>query len=177
MRRPVVRLKKALYGHPDSGTFWEKHCDMHVRKVGFLPVGEEWPSCYHHPVLKLYLVIYVDDFKLAGPTINLKTGWSLLEKGLTIEPPTPVGVYLGCGHEVGTIKVGGTLARTVTYNMEDFLTSCVSRYLELAGPGTKLRAVSTPFLAEDMNTSLVRKPLHEGPSIKVPLVRSYLSGC
>eukprot|EP00972_Heterocapsa_arctica_P099675 14706046-Heterocapsa_arctica.AAC.1 len=19
----------ALYGHPDSGTFWEKHCDMH----------------------------------------------------------------------------------------------------------------------------------------------------
>ena len=23
MRRPVVQLKKALYGHPDSGTFWE----------------------------------------------------------------------------------------------------------------------------------------------------------
>ncbi len=46
MRRPVVQLKKALYGHPDSGTFWEKHCDKHVRAVGFLPVSEEWPSCY-----------------------------------------------------------------------------------------------------------------------------------
>ena len=23
MERPVVRLELALYGHPDSGTFWE----------------------------------------------------------------------------------------------------------------------------------------------------------
>eukprot|EP00972_Heterocapsa_arctica_P053109 7820795-Heterocapsa_arctica.AAC.1 len=62
-------------------------------------------------------------------------GWSLLQKGLTIETPTPVGVYLGCGHEVGKIKtVGGVIAQTLTYNMEDFLTSCVDRYLELAGP-------------------------------------------
>ena len=29
--RPVVRLVKALYGHPDSGTMWEQHCD---RKYG-----------------------------------------------------------------------------------------------------------------------------------------------
>eukprot|EP00972_Heterocapsa_arctica_P040418 5953313-Heterocapsa_arctica.AAC.1 len=71
MRRPVVQLKKALYGHPDSGTFWEKHCDKHVRAVGFLPVSEEWPSCYFHHKLKLYLVIYVDDFKLAPPTCNM----------------------------------------------------------------------------------------------------------
>ena len=26
-RRPVVLLKKALYGHPVSGTYWEKHCN------------------------------------------------------------------------------------------------------------------------------------------------------
>ena len=26
-KRPVVRLIKALYGHPDSGTYWEQHCD------------------------------------------------------------------------------------------------------------------------------------------------------
>ena len=25
--QPVVRVLKALYGHPDSGTYWEKHCD------------------------------------------------------------------------------------------------------------------------------------------------------
>jgi hypothetical protein len=25
IRKPVVRLIKALYGHPDSGTAWEEH--------------------------------------------------------------------------------------------------------------------------------------------------------
>ncbi len=29
-KNPVVRLKKALYGHPDSGTMWEKNIAMTV---------------------------------------------------------------------------------------------------------------------------------------------------
>ena len=56
-RRPVGRLVKALYGHPDSGTYWEAHCDTMVRKVGYMPVGEGWPSCYVRPALKLPLVL------------------------------------------------------------------------------------------------------------------------
>ena len=51
-KRPVVRLVKALYGHPDAGTFWEQHCDESVRSMGFQPVGEEWPSVYTHPELQ-----------------------------------------------------------------------------------------------------------------------------
>ena len=78
MKRPAVLLKKALYGHPDSGTFWEQHCDQHVCSVGYRPVGPEWPSCYYHDELGLFLVIYVDDFKLAGPTENLQAGWDLI---------------------------------------------------------------------------------------------------
>ena len=34
---PVVRLKKALYGHADSGGYWERHCDSGLQKVGFVP--------------------------------------------------------------------------------------------------------------------------------------------
>ena len=45
LRRPVCRLKKALYGHPDAGTYWEQTCDAHVQSVGFIPIGPEWPSC------------------------------------------------------------------------------------------------------------------------------------
>eukprot|EP00974_Lingulodinium_polyedra_P027358 2643747-Lingulodinium_polyedra.AAC.1 len=52
MHRPVCRLKKALYGHPDSGTFWEKKCDSHAKSVGFDPLGPEWPSCYFHAKLR-----------------------------------------------------------------------------------------------------------------------------
>ena len=62
MRKPVYRLRKALYGHPDSGTFWEKKFDLHAKSVGFEPVGTEWPSCYFHRSLALFLMVYVDDF-------------------------------------------------------------------------------------------------------------------
>ena len=26
-RDPVVEMKQALYGHPDAGGYWERHCD------------------------------------------------------------------------------------------------------------------------------------------------------
>ena len=167
-KKPVVPLLRALYGHPDSGTMWEVHCDTHVQSVGFKLVGEEWQSCYFHPTLKLYLVVYVDDFKLSGPKENLSQGWSLIRKGLDIEPPVPIGVYLGCSHEEGTMKVGNIVARTMTYNMEDFLSSCVDRYLELAGNGVKLKAASTPFINEDQGTSPQGAPCESGPFCECP---------
>ena len=34
LRRPVCRLLKALYGHPDAGTYWEHKCDAHVKSSG-----------------------------------------------------------------------------------------------------------------------------------------------
>ena len=47
-RRPVCRLAKALYGHPDAGTMREQRCHTAVQKVGFKPLGDEWPSLYFH---------------------------------------------------------------------------------------------------------------------------------
>ena len=44
MRRPVCRLNRARYGHPDAGTFWEQKCDAPLQKVGFTAMGDEWPS-------------------------------------------------------------------------------------------------------------------------------------
>ena len=35
---PVCPLVLALYGHPDSGGYWEKHCDAHLKNVGFEPI-------------------------------------------------------------------------------------------------------------------------------------------
>ena len=43
--------------------------------VGFTEI-DPWRSCFWHDVLKLYLVVYVDDFKLAGPTPAIKKGGS-----------------------------------------------------------------------------------------------------
>eukprot|EP00975_Prorocentrum_lima_P038016 7996360-Prorocentrum_lima.AAC.1 len=61
---PVVPLKLALYGHPDSGGYWEQRCEGHLSSVGFEPI-DGWQGCYLHPALSLFLVVYVDDFKLS----------------------------------------------------------------------------------------------------------------
>ena len=149
MKRPVVRLRLALYGHPDSGTYWERHCDAHLRSVGFEPISEVWNSCYWHAKLKLYLVVYVDDFKLSGPKQDLSKGWELIRKGLEMEAPTPVGVFLGCKHTWELITMAdGHKATLFKYEMADFVRSCVDKSLEHA-PGVRHRAVEAPFLPED----------------------------
>ena len=130
-RRPVVRLVKALYGHPDSGTMWEQHCDRKVRELDFVPVGEEWPSMYFHKKLQLLLVIYVDDLKLAVPEENLTKGWEMLRSKLNIEPETDLGLYLGCILSKGSSKLhDGTPVSTMTYDMEGLLKLSVERYLD-----------------------------------------------
>ena len=43
-KRPSVKLLKALYGHPDAGTCWERHCDRCLQSQGFEPIAD-WPSC------------------------------------------------------------------------------------------------------------------------------------
>ena len=122
-RRPVVRLIKALYGHPDAGTLWEEHCDKNVKAVGFEPVGADV-----HRKMKLLLVVYVDDFKMAGPKENLKQGWNLLRTHLGIEPETPLGLYLGRNQIKGTKKLyGGKVVNSVAYDMEEYLSMSVQK--------------------------------------------------
>ena len=83
---PVVPLERALYGHPDSGGFWELHCEEMVRECGFETIGTSlgWRSCFWHPKLLCVLTIYVDDFKLAGPAGNLPGLWDKLRAKITI---------------------------------------------------------------------------------------------
>ena len=46
------------------------------------------------------LIVYVDDYTLAGPTSHLKEGWTLIRKGIITGEPEPIGRYLGCKHRV-----------------------------------------------------------------------------
>ena len=40
MSDPVVRVRKALYGHPDAPGLWERHLEKGLDEVGFKPVNE-----------------------------------------------------------------------------------------------------------------------------------------
>ena len=107
-RQPVVRLRLALYGHPLSGYYWEKHCKQCLGKVGFRPVeGQE--CLFFHKELSLTLLVYVDDFKLAGPKKNLEKGWAAIRREVNMEPPTDLSRYLGCVHT--KVNVPANLAK------------------------------------------------------------------
>ena len=102
-RDPVCPLRLALYGHPDSGGIWEKHCTKQLRSIGWVPVLPDiWQSIFYHPELDLLLVVYVDDFKMAGPKDNLAKGWEGISKVLDMDPAEPLGRYFGCNHREQT---------------------------------------------------------------------------
>ncbi len=56
---PVCRLILSLYGHPDAGGYWEKHCHQHPLAIGSTIAKEDWMSWYSHVVLKLLLAVHV----------------------------------------------------------------------------------------------------------------------
>jgi hypothetical protein len=132
-------------------------------------MGVTWPSTYFHPELKLFLVIYVDDFKLSGPKHNLEKGWKLLMTDIQIDPPQPVGLFLGCVHEMGKFKLpSGKVATSMTYNMENFLIQCTERYNDLAGGNVRFKKVPTPFLVEDAKDGPAGTPAAKGPCCECP---------
>jgi hypothetical protein len=152
---------------------WEKHCEKLVHDRGFVPIGNnfEWRSCFYHTTLKVVLVVYVDDFKMAGPIAGVAEAWKRLR---TIEPtikmsdPAPVSHYLGCKHTVEEKVTDGKKAKVMTYDMESFLKTSCDMYLSLAGSGTTLDKVSTPFIDEDDRENQTRQPASIGPGLVCP---------
>ena len=49
---------------------------------------------------------------MAGPRAHLKAGWDLITKEIRLDDPTPVGKYLGCGHEPCKVPRGSMMKRT-----------------------------------------------------------------
>ena len=125
---PCCRMLRALYGHPDAGYYWERHCRSIIVKLGFKEL-ENWPNVYFHKERQLLLVVYVDDFKMAGPFKELAWGWAQLKKDIQMDDPLPAlpslgneqtgkaekGLrthrYLGCDHEMQSLPVEAPLAQ------------------------------------------------------------------
>ena len=54
---------------------------------------------FYHQELRLLLVVYVDDFKLAGPKEHLSKGWELINSAVDIGEPEAYDRYFGCHHK------------------------------------------------------------------------------
>ena len=101
LRRPMCLLKKALYGHPESGAHWERHLHEAVVACGGKAI-ESHPSSYWFEKLKLLLTVYVDDLMLSGPKGNHKVFWAELSKRVDLDEPEALNRFLGRTHVVDT---------------------------------------------------------------------------
>ena len=102
-------MQLSLYGHPLAGLYWELHCKPQVQKCGFEAV-KGWECLYVNKKKKLFLSIYVDDFKMAGGATSLKPMWEKLGKLVELEKPQPSqeNVYFGCGQEPDQLMLSRT---------------------------------------------------------------------
>ena len=108
--QPMVPMVLALYGHPDSGGIWEKHLNGEIAKKGWRQIlPDTWNSIFYHDEHKCMLVVYVDDFKLAGPKDKLASAWKSLRSAVNIGEPEPFDRYFGCMHrEFNQVKLPPT---------------------------------------------------------------------
>ena len=125
------------------------------------------------------LVVYVDDFKLAGPKEHMAQGWALLRgetaqavgskarsnqrpTGLGIEPEATISeagtTFLGCRQKKYTKPhpSGGTCT-VMEYDMEEFMLQCLESYKELANV-KEVKPAPTPFIPEDHISSPAGAP-------------------
>ena len=99
-KRPMCKLNKALYGHPESGGHWEKHLHEAVVACGGKAVHNH-PSSYWFEDKRLLLTVYVDDLMLSGPAGAHDEFWQQLRFGpkpIKLDDSEPLTRFLGRSH-------------------------------------------------------------------------------
>ena len=140
--KPMCLLVKSLYGHPESGGWWERHLAKALLTLGGQPV-EGHPSVFFFPKLRLLLTVYVDDLMLSGPSKQHDPFWRSLRATIELEDPEPIGRFLGRDHLLFDEKG----VRTCVFDMEAYTMQAVALYTEHTGV-SKFRVATTPFCPE-----------------------------
>jgi len=145
--RPVCKLVKSLYGHPESGAHWEQHLtDILLKLPGKFRnciAIPEHPSSFYFPECGLLLTVYVDDLLLSGPSEIHDEFWKLLCKEVELEDIAGLGRFLGRYHD--EINVDGS--EGIVFNMKEYVKSACDLYESLPG-SRQLKSAPTPFLPE-----------------------------
>jgi hypothetical protein len=152
---PVVQLKKAIYGHPESEAIWDAHLGARLRLEGWLPVLNQ-PGCWHHLATASSLVVYVDDLLMIAAREHEDALWAGIEKHIIFsEPALPIDRYLGAHYVIEKFKdKHNTECMSFSVEMSDFCASACKVYSadvqRLVGAGhLKLQKADTPYTAED----------------------------
>ena len=86
--RPVCRLRLSLYGHPLAGLYWEILCTDVLLSEGFEKIPG-WECLFVHHEWGMVLSVYVDDFKLAGPSKHINKVWTAIQQHINLDKIEP----------------------------------------------------------------------------------------
>ena len=103
---------------------------------------------------------------MSGPKAGMKASWALIQQHLTIDDPTPPGLFLGCSHEQIDMKINGKKVRGWCWNMESQVKKAVDLYTELTG--RTLKKVTTPFRSLTSKKGTIAAPITDGPWLRCP---------
>ena len=143
---PVIRLRKALYGHPEAGALWEKHLKKILTELGWAPLDSH-PGFWVHIETGALLAVYVDDLLLGAPADKEKRLWDDLASRVGFgDPPEPIAKFLGAHHRVTRDKD----LVSYTCQMKDFLLDAAEKFMEETGV-KHLAAARTPYPTEDFD--------------------------
>ena len=88
---PFVRLVLNTYGRPEGGKTWEDEFETHAKVCDFDKL-HCMRSCFLHRTLMVFMVVYIDDIKLAGPAEGLAQVWKILGVGSEWTRPRDLNV-------------------------------------------------------------------------------------
>ena len=92
--QPIVPLVLALHGHPDSGGILQNHLNSRIGKRLGQVLPDVRQTIFYHAEYNCMLVVYVDDFKLAGPTENMEKALASIRRAVNIGEPESYDRYL-----------------------------------------------------------------------------------
>ena len=142
-KRPIIRLRKSLYGHPEAGAHWQQFLEEQLCLLGAVKV-EEFASTFTIPTFGgLALVVYVDDLILSGPSQWHEPFWEALGEKVLIDDIGPLGRFLGRHHS--TVEVDNT--EFFGFDMRAYAEATVQEYLRVAN-SPKMKVVASPFLSK-----------------------------
>ena len=71
------------------------YCEANLHSVSIAP-ARDWRSVFWDDKYKSLFVVYVNDFKMAGPSESLPTARQLIRSGIKTEEPEELSKHLGC---------------------------------------------------------------------------------
>ena len=139
IKRPCVRPRRSLYGHPQAGFDW----DAKFKKVMASRGAQHLDNIFQSSYWCLLMTLYVDDMVWSGPR-QVERLWTKIEEHLEIDPPTAADRILGRKHVYDH-------SDHHLYDMVDFCRSSCNLYVELSKRA--LTEASTPFAPDGASVS------------------------